>query len=371
MATTRGKLQSGYRGAVLGAAVADALAFPFRSYSREFLLSVALPLNRGYEASRDGAHHAGQYTDDTQGLLAVIDSILERQDLAPDERSAELVVDHLIPLWRDMLVVDPDPDTSDTMRSIVRGITPWNEAAQPCGCSSAGAVTRAIPVGLWDSRSPEDVPAHVETIVGVTHRDTRVLAVCAGVAAGVANNLEADELILGDLLDRVSSACAGFDVDVARTVLDMPRFLSQTEERAIGMILRSLSAADHPRLRDGPGSHAVPVLLIALYLFLKTPHDYSTTVDRSIRVGGNMSTIASVTGAFSGSFNGEEHLPALLVKGLVQGDEIRARADDLHDLRRRVLRQTRRPSNDADPSEEDSVAIAGDETIAADSEDLR
>lgn len=365
MGKTQQKLQSRYRGAVLGAAIADALAFPFRSYSRDFLVSVALPLTRDYEAPRDGFHRSGQYTDDTQGLLAVLDSILEREDLVDDDESAEILVDHLIPLWRDMLVVDADPDTTAAMQRVVRGITPWNEAALPPGHASAGAVTRGVPVGLWDCKSRGEIPGHIETLVGVTHEDTRVLAVSAGIAAGVASNLETDELILGDMLDRVSSACAAFDRDVADAVLDMPRFLSQTEGRAIEMILRVLFDENHPPLDDGLGDYSVPVLLIALYQFLKTPHDYSTAVDRSIRVGGRVSTIAAVTGAFSGSFNGDEQLPGRLVEGLAESDEIRARADDLFELRRRVLRASRRPSSAPDAS----VTDAGEKIVASDTED--
>jgi ADP-ribosylglycohydrolase len=348
MGKTQQKLQSRYRGAILGAAIADALAFPFRNYSRDFLVSVAVPLTQDYEAPRDGFHRAGQYTDDTQGLLAVIDSILEREDLVNDDESAELIVDHLIPLWRDMLVVDADPDMTEAMQSVVRGITPWNEAALPPGYASAGAVTRGIPIGIWDCKSRDQIPGHIETLVSVTHEDARVLAVSAGIAAGIASNLETDELILGDILDRVSNACAVFDRDVADAVLDMPRFLSQTEARAIEMILRVLFDEDHPPRDDGLGDYAVPVLLIALYQFLKTPHDYSTAVDRSIRVGGHVSTIAAVTGAFSGSFNGDEQLPGRLIEGLAESDDIRARVDELFELRRRLLRATRRSSDTPD-----------------------
>jgi ADP-ribosylglycohydrolase len=360
------RIQSRYRGTLLGAAIADALAFPLRNYSRNFLLSVAQPLTREYQSPPDGFHPRGQTTDDTQGWIAVIDAVLEQGGFEPDASSARLVVDHLIPLWRDLRVIDGDPDTTEVMQRIVRGITVWNGAALPPGRATAGAVTRAIPLGLWDCRSAEEIPSHVETVVRVTHEDPRVLAVAAGVAAAIATNVCAEELILGQLLDAVAGASSRFDAGVAEAVLDMPRFLSQTDRRALEMILDARADLAYPPPDDGLGDYVVPVLLLALYEFLKEPQDYEKAVDRSLRLGGQLSTVAALTGALSGSFIGAANLPRRLVADLLENDAIQSRADQLYELRRRVLRASR----EAAEGEGEHQAADAEEAAVDDAEEI-
>ena len=75
------KLHSKYLGAILGAAAGDALAFPLRDYSRNFLASLAHPLATELQITEDGFSPLGQNTGYIQGCLAVIQSILERGDL--------------------------------------------------------------------------------------------------------------------------------------------------------------------------------------------------------------------------------------------------------------------------------------------------
>ena len=363
MGTPHQRLHSRYRGALAGAAVADALAFPLQNYSRNFLVSVARSFTDAYEASSDGAHPAGQYTDDTQNWIATIDSILEREGLETDETSAQLVVDHLIPLWRDLLVVDADEDMNGVMHKIVKGITPWNEAALPAGRATCGAVTRALPIGLWSARSPDEIPAHVENLVGITHRDPRVLAVASGCAAAIASNVVSDDLILGTLLDRTARAATAFDERVGDAVLDMPRFLSQTEDRATEMILDVCSDDDHSPRNNGLGNYVVPVLLIALYQFLKKPHEFTTCVDRCIRLGGQISTLSSVAGALSGSFNGFEHLPQQLVGGLIENAAICDRVDEFFELRGKLLRKSQHTKADPTNLDEDAIPVEDHEDL--------
>ncbi len=346
MRKSQERIHSRYRGTLLGAAIADALAFPFQNYSRTFLQSVARPLVERFETHGGGHHPCGQYTDDTQGWLAVVDAILERSGLEADEESAELLADHLVPLWRDLKIVDADPETTAAMRQIVQGSKEWNDAALPAGNASCGAVTRGIPIGLWNCKSIEEIPAHTEALVGVTHTDRRVLAVTAGVASVVAYNTAHEETILGQLLDQVATACGAFDNGVADAVLDMPRVLSQTDSRALEILLTTCDDPSYPPRDDGLGEYAVPVLLVGLYDLLKSPGDWQGAVDRALRLGGNVATTASVVGAFSGSRVGLEGLPKALVETLLESVEIRRRADELYGLRRTLVQTSARGDNE-------------------------
>ena len=71
MLKARDTLRSKYLGAIMGAAVGDALAFPLRNYSRNFLASVAQPLTEGLQTCPDGFTPLGQTTGDTQCLSLI------------------------------------------------------------------------------------------------------------------------------------------------------------------------------------------------------------------------------------------------------------------------------------------------------------
>lgn len=333
------KLHSKYLGAILGAAAGDALAFPLRDYSRNFLASLAHPLATELQLAEDGFSPLGQNTGDIQGCLAVIHSILERGDLKAEEASARIFVEHLIPLWRDMSVVDPAEDNSAVMNMIVRGISEWNAAALPPGQAGSGCLTRAIPIGLWNCKNPQNIPEQVETLVSVSHQDTRVLASAAVIATLIAYNVREEDLVLGDIMDETSAAAARFDNRIADAICDLPRILSQTDPRALDLILEICPDEDYPPRRDGLTDYAVPILFLSLRQFLNNPQSFHEALDRILRLGGNMSTIASISGAFCGSYLGIEGIPENLVDKLLEKEEILRHTNKLFELRRNMKRK--------------------------------
>ena len=360
------KLHSKYLGAILGAAAGDALAFPLRDYSRNFLASLVEPLAAELQVTEDGFSPLGQNTGDIQGCLALIHSILERGDLKAEETSARIFVEHLIPLWRDMSVVDPAEDNSTVMNRVVRGITDWNAAALPPGQAGSGCLTRAIPIGLWNCKNPEDIPAQVETLVSISHQDTRVLAATAVIATLIAYNVRQEDLILGDIMDETSAAAARFDNGVADAICDLPRILSQTDPRALDLILEICPDEDYPPRRDGLTDYAVPILFLSLRQFLNNPQSFHESLDRILRLGGNMSTIASISGAFCGSYLGIAGIPENLVDNLLEKEEILSQTNKLFELRRNMKRKkihgTESKKEPVSPPED-----PGNETIATES----
>ena len=335
------RFHSRFQAALLGSAVADALAYPHKDYSRTFLISLARPITTQFVAHPDGRVAAGETTDDTAAIVAVVRSILEAGEV-----DGETVADYLIPLWRDLDVVDADPGVTAAMRRLVKGMTIWSDSGHCEGHAEGGGVSRAIPVGMWHARSLATVPGRPEsttddservdriardaaTVLRITHNDPRVLGAGAGVAAAVAGVVAVEEIHLGTLLDRIGSAVETFCPPLARSVEDLPRILSQTDVKARELIESLLLDERYPPRRDGLGDYAVPVFLLALYNFLKAPTDYARAVEKSIQLGGNAGTAATITGALVGAHVGLERIPEQLLGNLAGRSDLMELSDDL------------------------------------------
>jgi ADP-ribosylglycohydrolase len=328
MPSTELKLRSRFRGAVLGAAAADALAFPYQHYSRGFLRSLVLPLTQDFADPVNSFHPRGQYTDETQSLLAAIRSIADSGEVSP-----EAMAGRLITLWRDQLLVDPEPTTLRALEALARGKAILEAGLEP-GLAEAHPAARAVAIGLWHGANLDRLCAGVEASTRLTHRDPRSAACAAAIAAAVAANVETEEIILGCFLDRTAAAAARFHVGLGEAILDFPRVLSLSEDRA----LRHFEALEpddrYPPSAHGLGTYCLPVTLAALYYFLRSPHEYEGAVEGCLRTGGDMGTAAFLAGAVSGALLGEESIPPQLLSGLANASEIRAAADELAARRR-------------------------------------
>src|SRR5262245_49413417 len=138
-------LRSRFRGAILGAAVADALALPYQHYSRRFLRSFAAPLTQEFADHHSGFYPRGQYSDETQAMLAAIDSIVEAGGV-----SGECLARKLADLTRENLLVEPDPSLIEALRRLEAEPANWQEAGLGPGRAEACATARAVPIALWD-----------------------------------------------------------------------------------------------------------------------------------------------------------------------------------------------------------------------------
>src|SRR5262245_18140320 len=222
------KIRSRFRGALLGSAVGDALGFPYQDYSRSFMRSLLGPVTGGFSRHHSGFYPIGQYTDDTQMAQAVAEAIIESGRI-----DGQAIAEHLIPLWRDQLVVDRSAACTEAIEKLVRGEVGWQHSGLPLGRVESGSLPFVLAVALWDHARPESLPADVETVVGIAHRDSRTIAAASALAAELAHNVMANDLILGRFLDQVAQAAGRFYGELAEMVLDFPRFLSQSEYRAL------------------------------------------------------------------------------------------------------------------------------------------
>jgi len=298
---------------------------PYQHYSRTFLRSLAGPLTAEYGEHHSGFYPTGQFSDDTQEMLAVLGAIVEKGEV-----DGETIASHMIPLWRDNLLVERDGAAEAAMERLMKSQADWEHCGLDAGYAEVSAARRVIAIGLWEHGDVERVAHAAAVSTRITHRDPRVLACAATMAAAIAHNIGTDELILGDFLDQVSDAAGEFDPNLQEAILDFPRTLSLPEFRTLRHFETLAADNRYPPNEQGLSAYCVPVTLTALYFFLKSPYDYEQVVENCLRTGGHIDTLAFLAGATSGALLSDTAIPANLVAGLFNSQDIAKRADELY-----------------------------------------
>ncbi|MBN1210586.1 MAG: ADP-ribosylglycohydrolase family protein [Myxococcaceae bacterium] len=324
MPLTPAERQDRFHAAFLGLAIGDALGFPLRGIPPASLTRLT-HLADDFAPRPRGKFAKGQFSDDTQLMLAASESVIREGKV--DGRSAAV---HFAWLWQEGVILQPPRGLSEALQRLVSG-TPWMSAGAPMGVKCPSVLSRAMVVGLFESgaRLPHD--AGVLSII--THKDPTCSAAAAAFAQAVALGMEEEPLTVAAFCERLALAAAEHDKALAEEVRHLPRLLAWDTRRA----LEALRKVGVPRSElagvDGLPAHVVPVLLTSLYATLKVPHDFREAVALVLRCGGEVDVAAAVTGALLGAHLGTRALPARLRKQVLYLENLLDTADRLFQAR--------------------------------------
>lgn len=298
-----------FRGALLGAALGDALGAPFEGCSR-------VP-----EAAVDAHWRSSEplrFTDDTRMMMALAGALIERRTIIP-----ELLARRFAEVYGD----DPSPGdcggTSAVFRMMAEG-SGWEDASRSLfsglGSHGNGAATRVAPVGLVCMHDLEAAAALAATTAAPTHAHPRGIEAAALQACAVAVCLS----LAGESADRravVWAVAARIEDLVLRRAL---RWLAAMPlDVSARQIVRGL----------GTSSRAEESVPAAIAAFISRGPRFEDVVRFAVRLGGDTDTIACMAGALAGAVVGERGLPTALLARLGGRGEIRAMADAIADLR--------------------------------------
>ncbi|MCA9671908.1 MAG: ADP-ribosylglycohydrolase family protein [Myxococcales bacterium] len=302
-------------GAVLGAAIGDAMGHPteFIESFEELREKFAPSGVTGYALywERDGARFA-PYTDDTQMAEIVLQSLLDSR--AADEHlgsSMQRIANGFIS-WME----EPQGGHRAPGNACLAGVQAladgahWSEAggAKAGGC---GSVMRAYPFGLVFAddiaRAERWSVAHSK----LTHRDPIALAACAAMAVGVAH-VAAGRAPRYALSEMVGAACRyspSTAVMMAQAIDDADSGVGpeQTLERLRGWAAHEAIAA-------------------ACYLFARHHNDARAAILEAANTPGDSDSLATLVGALVGAHLGEGALPAEWRRDVERSGALRALA---------------------------------------------
>ena len=276
-------------GALLGTFVGDALGMPFEGKP-----AAAIPAQLEMEEARLGR---GTYTDDTQMMIALAESLLERGEV--DE-------EHLAGAFLEAF--DPDRGYgSGTMElfEFWRQGMPVTDAASRLyggqGSLGNGAAMRIAPIAVRFAASDDRLRTQAERSSRLTH--THPLAIDAAVVQAVA----------------IAAAFRGEDIVAAghgvATTPVMHDQLSQAEQ----LRGRPLTPDDiGVQLGNSPEGHqSVPTAMLAA----SSQPSFEQAVRFAVACGGDSDTIGAMAGAIAGARDGASGMPPRWLDALENGSK--------------------------------------------------
>ena len=291
-------LGSRITGAILGAAIGDALGHPteFRKTRQAIEEAFGVGGVRGFVLywDRDGKHFA-PYTDDTQLAWTVLVSLIEsvRGGWSLD-RTMERIAQRFV-CWAYEPTGGhraPGNATLAGCRRLLHGSS-WREAgdAKAGGC---GSVMRAYPFGLLFCGDPDRAEHWAAEHSYPTHQASIALAASAGMARGmaVATTGSPSETVLTEMI-----AAAG-------------RFDRTTATLLGNAVAAASSNRSTEEVLDGlPGWAAHEALAAGAFLYARYPENFSAAVLAGANAPGDSDSIATLAGALVGSSVGLSGIP--------------------------------------------------------------
>lgn len=315
MSSTAPSFESRVRGAVLGAAIGDALGHPTEFISSFEALAARFPPAgvTGYALywERDGRRFA-PYTDDTQMAEIVLRELVLT---SRDRRSLDDTMQAMgasFAEWAEAPQGGHRAPGGACLRGSRRlgGGVPWRDAGGPedGGC---GSVMRAYPFGLaaWDNAEAAELWAVEHSYL--THRDPIALASCAATAVAMA---------------RIVSGAA-----VTDALAEMPDVAARHDPKTGAMIQQALIEAANGTpptvtLQRLQGWAAHEAIAAGAYVVARHPGDIAAALLEAANTPGDSDSIATIAGALLGAAHGLESLPPGWVADLERNDELTALA---------------------------------------------
>jgi ADP-ribosylglycohydrolase len=278
-------------GVLLGTAIGDALGLP-----REGLSASRARVLFGDELRHALVLGRGMVSDDTEHACLVVQAFLASGgDLRRFRRSLA---------WRlrGWFVALPAGVGLATARAIVRLWCGWPPERSGVRSAGNGPAMRAGVLGLLVDGDDARLREWVRAATVLTHTDPRAERAAALVALGVCHGP-------GGFTGVARRALPDIDDELAR-ILDLVDAQLRLDAD-VATFAAALGVG--PRGVTGYAYRTVPV---ALYAWLRHPHDVRAALTAVIDLGGDTDTVGAITGALCGASLGDAHLPPDWIEGI-------------------------------------------------------
>jgi ADP-ribosylglycohydrolase len=298
-------------GAILGAAVGDALGYPV-----EFLRSLGAIREQygpagvtGFVRYWDrGGKHFAPYSDDTQMAEVVLRTLLwSRANEADLDATMRRLAEGFVSWSREPLGGHRAPGRSCMAgcHALEAGAS-WHDAgAEDAG--GCGSVMRAYPVALAFVGDPERAEEWAVAQSKLTHRAPIALAACAAMVQGMLNALAG--VGIGDVLASMRAAAARYSSETAQMVADATRLAADG----------SLPEVVLERFQGWAAHEAIAA---AAFVFGRHADAPREALLEAVNSPGDSDSIGTLVGALVGARNGIETIPTEWSRDVERSEEI-------------------------------------------------
>lgn len=311
------------RGTIFGHAVADALGlgaeFMSKAEVKEKYPDGLTSLSQIIRDRHRSRWKLGAWTDDTDQMLCIFDSILEQQSVNV------LDIAKRFHEW----VRNDGMGVGNTVWSVVGSryfLSAPHFAAQYVWESgerrsaSNGGVMRTSILGLWRSDSLGEVRANAEKVCRITHYDPRCVGSCVAVSSAIALLVQG-KMSIDEIFAFVQHETSDFSPEIAEYLdlakagtleaFDLDEGLDPNEPDRLGFTLKALGAG---------------------FWALKHASSYREGVLQVIHEGGDADTNGAVAGALLGARDGFDAIPETWLRELLHREALDRRVDRLFSL---------------------------------------
>ena len=285
-------LKDKFVGCMLGTHVGDALGMPVEGYGYS-------TIEQKYGEIRemlDTRLGPGTYTDDTEMMIAVAESLAEKSGFNGQDMAQRFITNF-----------HPERGYGGgTLRSlsILQSGVSWEESGKMVfhgGSFGNGSSMRIAPIGAFYHDKPDKLRSAAYWSSQITHAHMfgkegaflQAKAVSMAIHRDPEKGFDTKEFI-EELIESISPETDIYTskLNALKTLLDTP-----SDKKRVVEILGHDSTA--------PGS--VPT---AIYSFLTHHHDFEETVVYAVGLGGDTDTIGAMSGAISGGYHGKKGIPS-------------------------------------------------------------
>ncbi len=293
-----GKIRSGYTGCMVGAAIGDALGKQNEELSRKDIL------NKGYIKDYGKASEgcpgeklsAGQYTDDTEQMMLLAQSLIECSGFDAADFATKIArwgADALADPLRKNLV---GPSSSSAIAKLNSGVS-WKESGSTI--PSCGSAMRAAPIGLFYN-DIDEIEANAALSSVPTHNSSGAIAGTVAVAVGV--RCAIDGMACRDVIREVCARASKYDTDLAKKI-------------ELSFLIKD-DAPDKVFTELGTSYIVFDTVPSAFYCFSRHFDAPRNAIIEAVNAGGDTDSIACITGALAGARHGIDAFPERWIKGL-------------------------------------------------------
>lgn len=280
------ELKDKYTGCMLGAAIGDALGKQNEGITREEILKRGCIKDYGRtpKGSPGEKLRAGQYTDDTEQMLVLAQSLI-----SSDGFDAKDFADRILK-WGLEIRNDPSrspllgPSSSAAIEKLNSGIS-WKESGSDI--PSCGSAMRAAPIGLFFNDTDEVEKNAVLSSIP-THKSK--VAIAGAVALAVAVRCVLDGADRLEIIKQTCKKTSNHDIDLARKI----EFSFELRNKLPDMVFSRL----------GTSYFVYDTVPSAFYCFSRYFEEPEKAIIEAVNSGGDTDSIGCITGALCGALHG-------------------------------------------------------------------